>query len=588
PKAAFFRVQNGFVLLAAVVLWVTNCHSQTTRAADHLMIAECTPGTYGGKLVIAQRAEPKTLQPVFAVDAPSREIIRLMTADLIHINRLSLKTEPALAESWSVSKDGRRYTLQLRPGVLFSDGHRLDADDVVFTFQVYLDEKINSPQRDLLLVNGRPITVRKTGSHTVEFELDQPYAAAERLFDSIAILPRHLLEKAYQEGNLAQEWGLTTDPARIAGLGPFRLKKYIPGDRILLERNPYYWKADGKGKRLPYLDEVIFLSVASEDAQVIRFQAGETDIISRISSENYSVLAKEQQAKGYRLYDLGPSLEYSFLFFNLNDVDAQKLPQVARKQAWFRETAFRQAVSAAIDREGIVRLAFQGRATPLWGHVTPGNKLWLDTTLPKPPRSLGHARELLAASGFAWSGGTLTDAAGEPVSFSIVTSAGNAPRMQMATLIQADLKELGMQVQVVSLEFRSLIDRILKTHDYDACVLGLGSGDADPNPEMNVLLSNGSTHLWHPGQEHPATSWEAEIDRLMKQQVTVLQYAERKKLYDRVQKLMSDNLPLIYLASPNILTAAKAGLGNVRPAILDNYMLWNAETLYWRSAPLPD
>ncbi len=551
------------------------------------MVEDCSPGSYGGRLVIAQRAEPKTLQPVFAVDAPSREVIRLMTADLIHINRLTQKTEAALAESWEVSKDGRRYTLHLRRGLFFSDGQPMDADDVVFTFQVYLDQKIDSPQRDLLLVEGKPVAVSKTGSYTVVFELPQPYAAAERLFDSIAILPRHLLERAYREGTLEKSWGLTADPSSIAGLGPFRLKEYIPGDRIVLERNPYYWKADRKGNRLPYLDEVVFLSVGSEDGQVIRFQAGETDLISRIGAESYSVLARDQQPRGYRLYDLGPGLEYNFLFFNLNDLDAQRLPQIARKQAWFRQTAFRQAVSSAIDREGIVRLAYQGRAAPLWGHVPPGNKLWLNTTLPKPARSLGRARQLLASAGFHWKDdGTLVDAAGEPVSFSILTSAGNVPRTEMATIIQADLKELGMQVQLVSLEFRSLLDRLLKTHDYEACVLGLGSGDADPNPEMNVLLSSGATHLWHPGQKQPATPWEAEIDKLMKQQVSVLRYSERKKLYDRVQELMAENLPLIYLASPDILVGAKESLGNFQPAILDPYVLWNVEELYWRSGPL--
>ncbi len=583
--ATLRRTWIGFLL--AAVLWLGAGHSQTPSADS--MVVDCAPGSQGGRLVIAQRAEPKTLQPVLAVDAPSREVIRLMNADLIHINRLSQKTEPALAKSWEVSKDGRRYTLHLRRGLSFSDGHPMDADDVLFTFQVYLDEKVHSPQRDLLLVNGNPVTVSKAGSHTVLFELAQPYAAAERLFDGIAILPRHLLEKAYQEGILGQAWGLTTDPAKIAGLGPFRLRKYVAGDRIILERNPYYWKTDRLGNRLPYMDEIVILSVGSDDAQVVRFQSGETDIISRISAENYSVLAKDQQARGYRLYDLGPGLEYNFLFFNLNDLDSRKLPEIAQKQAWFRQIAFRQAVSSAIDREGIVRLAYQGRATPLWGHVTPGNKLWLDTSLPRPPRSTARARQLLESAGFTWrSDGTLVDPKGEPVRFSIATSAGNAPRSQMATIIQADLKELGMQVQLVSLEFRSLLDRILKSYDYEACVLGLGSGDADPNPEMNVLLSSGGTHLWHPGEKQAATPWEAEIDRLMTQQMSATRFSERKGMYDRVQQLMAENLPLIYLASPDILVGAKQGLENFQPAILEPYALWNVEELNWRTGPLHD
>jgi peptide/nickel transport system substrate-binding protein len=461
----------------------------------------------------------------------------------------------------------------------------MNAEDVVFSFQVYLDEQVHSPQRDLLLVDGKPITVTKIDSYTVEFGMAQPYAAAERLFDSVAVLPRHLMEGSYKEGKLAQEWGLTADPALIAGMGPYRIRKYIPGDRIILERNPHYWKIDRKGNVLPYLDEVVFLAAGSEDAQVIRFQAGETDLVSRISADNYAALAKEQQKRGFQLYDLGPGLEYNFLFFNLNDLDRKELPQIARKQAWFKKQAFRQAVSVAIDRDGIVRLCYQGRATPLWGHVTPGNKLWLNTTLPQPSRSLLNARKLLATAGFSWkSDGTLVDQDGAAVDFTIATSAGNAARAQMATIIQADLKELGIMVHLASLEFRSLLDRVLKTYDYEACILGLGSGDADPNPEMNVLLSSGGSHLWHPAQKEPSTPWEAEIDRLMAQQVSTVTYPERKRLYDRVQQLMAEELPLIYLASPDILVGAKARLGNFKPAILDHYALWNIEELFWRPA----
>ena len=154
----------------------------------------------GGRLVISQRAELKTLNPLTAGDENSKEIIGLINADLIHINRYTQKTEAALANSWTVSADGRIYTLELRSGIRFSDGQPFDADDVLFTFQVYLDEHVHSPQRDLLVVGGKPIQVRKLSARTVQFELAQPYAAAERLFDSIAILPRHLLKQVYDEG----------------------------------------------------------------------------------------------------------------------------------------------------------------------------------------------------------------------------------------------------------------------------------------------------------------------------------------------------------------------------------------------------
>lgn len=551
------------------------------QKGEDLQTTDNQVGHYAGTLVVAQRSEPKTLNPVTAADAPSREVIGRLTADLIHINRQTQNTEPALAKSWSVSKDGQTFTVKLRHGLRFSDGQPFDADDVVFSFQVYLDEKVHSPQRDLLVVGGKPIDVQKIDQYTVRFTLAQPYAAAERIFDSLAMMPRHLLEKPYKEGQFAQVWTLTTPPAEIAGMGPFRLKEYVPGQKIVLERNPYYWKADQSKNRLPYLEQLVFLFVGNEDAQVIRFQAGETDVISRLGADNYAMLSKDAASHGTQFFDLGPSLEYDFLVFNLNDLK-KDTDNIAAKQVWFQDVKFRQAVSAAIDRESIVKLVFAGHGAALWGSVSPSNKLWVDQTLPHPPRSLDRARELLKSAGFSWrADGALLDRQGKPVEFSIITSTSNAQRTKMATLIQDDLSKLGMNVHVVPLEFRAVLDRVFQTYDYDASIMALGGGDADPNPEINVWLSNGGTHLWHLGETKPATDWEAQIDQLMQKQMVQLKYKERKHLYDQLQETVAANVPVVFVATPDVLVGAKKTLGNFKPAILDPNTLWNVEQLYF-------
>lgn len=556
---------------------------QAPNAGEELEPVAST-GHYGGRLVVGQRSEPKTLNPVTATDAVSREVTGRIMTDLISINRATQQTERALAKAWTVSPDGRTFTLFLRKGIRFSDGHPFDADDVIFSFTLYLDESIDSPQRDLLIIDGKPLTVTKLDQYTVRFTLPKPYAAAERIFDGLAILPKHILEKPYREGRFLQAWFLNTPPAEIVGLGPFRLKEYTPGQRITLERNPYYWKADHDNQRLPYLDELVFLFVGSEDAQVMRFEAGETDIINRLSAENYSLLSKEQSRTASQLVDLGPSLEYNFLVFNLNDLSSKKLDAITRKQAWFRDLKFRQAVSAAVDRDSIVRLVYGSRGTALWSNVGPGNKLWVNQAIPHPQRSLEAARQLLKSAGFSWDGsGQLLDPSKQPVAFSVVTSSSNAQRTKMATLVQDDLAHLGMQVHVVPLDFRAMLDRVFQSFDYDAAIMGLGGGDADPNPEMNVWLSSGSSHLWHLGETQPATAWEREIDRLMEEQMVTMEYHTRKQLYDRVQQIIAENLPFIFLATPNILAGAKPQVGNFHPAVLDHYTLWNADELYLRS-----
>ena len=565
-------------LLLLLCVWAASV--ATAQQGTEYLISSAEPGIPGGRLVVAQRAEAKTLNPVMVLDQPSREVVRRLHGDLIHINRNTQKTEPALAKSWTMSPDGKSFTVKLRRGVKFSDGHAFTADDVVFSFEVYEDEKVDSPQRDLLIVGGKPLAVTKVDASTVKFTFTQPYSAGDRLFDSIAMLPRHLLQADYKAGKLAQAWSLNTPPEKMAGLGPFRVKTYTPGQGLRLERNPYYWKKDSAGKLLPYVEELTFITVPSEDAQVLRFQNGETDIISRVNAENFALLGK-QQGKGFTMYDAGPSLEYNFLVFNQNsDV---KSAEITRKQQWFREVRFRQAVSSAIDRQGIVRLVFLNRAVPIWEHVSPGNKLWFNASLPRPARNVNHAKELLQQAGFKWgSDGTLMDSSGQAVTFSILAPSNNAQRSAMATIIQEDLKQLGMKVNVVPMDFRAYVDRITKTHDYEAAVMGLGPGDSDPTAEMNVWMSSGSTHVWNPNEKTPATPWEAEMDKLLQEQLVTLDYAKRKQLMDRLQQIEYEQMPVICLVSPYVLVGAKSSLGNFRPAILDHYTLHNVDELFWR------
>ncbi|HET7872871.1 MAG TPA: ABC transporter substrate-binding protein, partial [Terriglobales bacterium] len=456
-------------------------------ADEELMRSTAEPGRRGGSLSIGQPVEPKTLNPVIAVDQPSRDVIRRIHSDLIHINRFTQKTEPALAKSWTATPDGKTFTLQLRRGIRFSDGAPFDADDVVFSFQVYLDEKVDSPQRDLLLVDDKPIKVEKLGTHTVRFSFPSPYAVAERVFDSVAILPRHLLEKDYREGRIKQVWTLATPPSAMAGLGPFRLKSVAPGERLVLERNPYYWKVDSKGQKLPYLDELNFLVVPNSEAQVVRFLAGDVQAISPLSADGYEALAADQQKRRSKLYDVGSGLEFNFMVFNLNDDVAGRLPEIARKQPWFRDVHFRKAVSLAIDRTAIARLVYHNRATPLATLVTPGDKLWFDSSLPASQQSLNESRRLLQEAGFSWKDGALFDSQGRRVSFSILANASNPQQTQSASLIQNDLTRLGMEIHVVTLEFRAALDRIVQSHDYDVALMRMANGDADPNTVMNIL-----------------------------------------------------------------------------------------------------
>jgi len=546
-------------------------------ATAHAVTYAPEKGRRGGVIVVAQTSEPKTLNPLKADDQPTRDLVSILSADLIHINRRTLQTEMALAESCKVSADGRHYTVWLRKGLAFSDGVPLTADDVVFTFSAHLDPHVNSSQRDLLLIDGQPIAVTKLGPLAVRFDLPAAYAPGLRLFDGFWILPKHKLERAYADGRLAQAWSMSSKPEDLATAGPFRFKQYLPGQRVVVDRNPYYWKRDEAGQPLPYLDRLELTFAADQNAQLLRLMSHEASIASRLRTDDFAQLSNTPFLSAR---DAGASLEYNFLFFNWGTS--------APSAAWFRSLKFRQAIAAAIDRDAIVRLVYQGRGSVLASQVTPGNPLWQTDRVATYPHDPGRGERLLREDGFAKNAdGALVDRHHQKVEFTLAVSASNQSRRKMAAMIQEDLGQLGIHVRVQPMEFGTLVDAVLKTRRFDAALWGIATADADPNSDVNVWKTGGTLHVWNmkgtSASEPAFEPWEREVDRLLNVQMKTTAFADRKAAYDRVQQLVTGNLPVIFLTSPHVLAAADREIGNFEPAALDPVVLWNADRLYWRT-----
>ena len=146
--------------------------------------------------------------------------------------------------------------------------------------------------------------------------------------------------------------------------------------------------------------------------------------------------------------------------------------------------------------------------------------------------------------------------------------------------MQQDLAPLGIRLNIVTLDFPSLLERIGKSFQYESCILGMVNVDLDPSGQMNVWISSSSNHQWNPNQKSPETPWEAEIDRLMRQQAVTPDAARRKALFDRVQRIASDEAPFLYLVNKNALLAVSRSLRNVSPAVLTPQVVWNADRLW--------
>ncbi len=503
----------------------------------------------GGVLKMALHGEPKTFDPFLVEDEISANIRYMTGGALIRLNRQTQKMEPELASSWVISEGGRKITFRIRDGVRFSDGTPLTAEDVAKCLRRLVDTKHPTPSGDSFGAAEAGAAVEVLASNQVALKFAKPRAGMELLFDMVVI---------------------SRDKA---SLGPFLLKEYKPGQYVHLERNPNYWKMGANGKRLPYLDGVRLEIVTNREMELLRFRRGELHLLSQVESEMFERL---QADKTVAALDGGPSLESEFLWFNQNPA----APLSANRKSWFQLAAFRQAVSEAINRDDICRLVYHGKAQPSIGPVSPANQFWFNRELKAPVYSPLSALKKLEALGFASKGGVLMDKTGKAVEFSVITNTGSKTREKIATLLQQDLAKIGIRLNIVTLDFPSLIERITKTYDYDACLLGLVNIQLDPNSEMNVWLSSAANHQWFPNQKTPATAWEAELDKNMLAQASAMDPAKRKLYYDQVQRIIVEQKPFIYLINKNTLAAGGASLRNLRISNLYPQTFWNIDEIY--------
>jgi len=508
----------------------------------------------GGELRFCLRTEPKTFDPLLVDDDSSLAIRYLTGGVLVRTNRHTQELEPELAESWKVSADGKQITFKLRRAVRFSDGSAFSADDVAFTMNRMMDPALHSSTGDAFRSGSGTVTTKVVSADQVAITFPAAVVGMDRLFDQVAIMSAHSPKK------------------EKAVLGPFLVADYKPGASVKLERNPYYWKKDAQGRQLPYIDAVDIDIQANRDVEMLRFKRGELDLINALDTDYFDRLGSTSPQL---VHDAGPSLDSDFMWFN--QVASAPIPDY--KKAWFRSTNFRRAVSEAINRDDLSRIVYNGHAQPGVGPVSPANKFWFNSALKAEAHNPQAALERLKADGFHMQNGTLVDKSGNPVEFSIVTNAGSKPRERMSVLIQEDLAKVGIKVNLVPLDFPSLIERISQKFNYECAILGFRNVGLDPNEQMNIWLSSAENHAWNPQQKSPETAWEAEIDKLMRAQASTSNLKRRKEAFDRVQQIVYEQAPMIYLINQNSLSAVSASVNGANPGILYPQTFWNAERL---------
>jgi len=537
---------------------------------------------FGGQVVFSTTSDPKSFNDILAKETSTTLVTGHIFEGLTTTNAFTTKVEPHLAERWTVSADGLKWIFYLRKDVVWSDGQPFTADDVVFTFKdLIYNPNIPSSARDIFTIDGNIFQVEKVDDYTVTFTLPVKFAPFLRGMGQ-AILPKHKLKTLVDQGKFNFTWGIDTPPSEIIGTGPFRLTRYDPGQQLVFERNPHYWKVTVQGDRLPYIDRIIYLIVQNQDVSLLKFVEGAADAY-RLRGMDYPLLKPMESERKFTVYDLGPATGSNFVVFNQNTgVNPKtKAPYVdAHKSAWFTNIDFRRAVAHAIDKEKMIEIVKNKLGYPQYSPIGPGGGFFHNPDVLKYEYDLAKAKLILEGAGFKDrdGDGVIEDAQGQKVEFNLYTSASSTERIDISGIIRQDLETLGMKVNFMALEFNTLVSKLSSTFEWDAILLGL-TGGIEPHFGKNVWNSKGQLHLWYPQQESPATEWEARMDELFLQGVQELEEEKRRVYYDEFQTIVAKNFPVIYTILDARYSAVRDKFENLQPT---NYggVFHNLDELY--------
>ncbi|HKB26362.1 MAG TPA: peptide-binding protein [Methylomirabilota bacterium] len=519
-------------LALAVALAVAACGGEADSAVDQGVGRPGDTPAHGDTFIEALTGNISGLIPNVLTDSPSFEVGSLIYNGLVTRDR-DLNLVGELAESWKFSRDCLDLTLTLRRNARWHDGRPFTAADVIFTYETMINPKTPTAYReDFKAVES----VEAPAPYTVHVRYKQPYAKALQSW-GIWMLPRHLLEPYVREGKLREAPQNRTSPV---GTGAYRFREWKPGEKVVLVANPDYFEGQ------PYISRVVYRIIPSQATIFLELKARGVDAAGLTALQFKRQTEYPAFRKAYHKYEY-PANAYTYLGFNLKD------PRFADRRV-------RQAIAHAIDKQELIDGVLLGLGRDATGPYKPGT--WAhNPNVKRYPHDMAKARALLAEAGWkANDDGVLVDTHGQPFAFELLTNQGNDERKKVAEIVQASLKDLGIHVDIRVIEWASFLKEYIKKRRFDAIILGWGIGLDPDQYEIWHSSKTGPDELNHISYTNP------EVDALLEQGRRSCRQAERKTYYDRLQAILAEDQPIVFLYFRDALPVVSSRVRGIVPA----------------------
>lgn len=507
----------------------------------------------------ANQGGPRTFNRFISTESGSANTVvgieEALGAGLLTIDPVTDAWIPYAAESFDVSEDGTVIDVTLREGLMWSDGTPITLEDYLLTYEIETDPELDGPHYDGWFIDGEQITVEATGERSLRFTFPAPDRIAFTIVGTFIPTPSQIFADVYAEGGADAVEGILgteTDPSELVFSAPWVLSDYVPDERLVFTRNPYFgeWNVDEAGNPLPYISQRIE-TIADQQAQLNLYLAGEIDLYNPANLDEVgaiNVAAINGDINATILENVSPVRSSSFFVFNWN------LARDPFKQDVFRDARFRQAMSHLTDREAIVELVNGGAAAPAFSNVYQVLEFWYNPDVPRYDFDPEAALALLAEMGFTETNedGFLVDADGNELGFTLSTNAGNANREQTLQIIADTMREYGINVNAVTLDFNLLVDQILSEGDdrpWEAILIGSSGGSRDWPFGTNTYVCTGNFHMYNRSGAC-LTEEEEQMQALFFEGRSTLDNERAQEIAYELQNVHADLQPIIYTVSP--------------------------------------